>query len=41
MRTVVAGSTLRRLLSIIIHDASLPATTRLEEGSGPRLVVWK
>ena len=41
MRTVVTGSTLRRLLSIIVHDASLPATTRMEEGAGPRLVVCK
>ena len=41
MRTVVTGSTIRRLLSIIVHDASLPATTRMEEGSGPRLVACK
>jgi quercetin dioxygenase-like cupin family protein len=41
MRTVVTGSTLRRLLSIIVHDATLPATTGMEEGSGPRLVVCK
>ena len=41
MRTVVTGTTLRRLLSIIVHDATLPPTTRMEEGSGPRLVACK
>ena len=41
MRTVVTGSSLRRLLAIIVHDPSLPATTRMEEGSGPPLVACK
>jgi quercetin dioxygenase-like cupin family protein len=41
MRTVVTGSALRRLLSIVVHDATRPATTRLEEGTGPQLVACK
>lgn len=41
MRTVVTGSTVRRLLSIIVHDAAQPATMRMEEGTGPRLVACK
>lgn len=41
MRTVVTGSAPRRLLSIIVHDATQPATMRMEEGAGPRLVVCK
>ena len=32
MRRVVTGSTLRRLLAIIVHDAALPATMRMQEG---------
>jgi quercetin dioxygenase-like cupin family protein len=39
MRTVVTGSTLRRLLPIIVHDAAPPATMRMEEGTGPKLVA--
>jgi hypothetical protein len=39
--TVVTGSTLRRVLSIIVHDAALPATMRMEEGTGPWLVRCK
>jgi quercetin dioxygenase-like cupin family protein len=35
MRTVVTGSGLRRLLSIIVYDRALPVTTRMEEVSGP------
>jgi quercetin dioxygenase-like cupin family protein len=38
MRAVVTGSTTRRVLSVIVHDAAQPATTRMEEGMGPQLV---
>jgi len=38
MRAVVTGSTTRRVLSVIVHDAAQPATTRMEEGTGPQLV---
>jgi quercetin dioxygenase-like cupin family protein len=41
MRAVVTGPTLRRVLAIIVHDAALPATMRMEEGTGPRLAVCK
>ena len=39
MRAVVTGSSLRRVLAVIIHDAAEPATTRMEEGVGPPLVA--
>lgn len=41
MRAVVTGSNLRRLLTIIVHDAAQPATMRMEQGTGPRLVACK
>lgn len=39
MRAVVTGSTRRHVLAVIVHDSSQPATTRMEEGAGPKLVV--
>jgi quercetin dioxygenase-like cupin family protein len=41
MRAVVAGSTPRHVLAVIIHDAAQPATMRMPEGSGPRLASCK
>ena len=41
MRAVATGSTLRRVVAIIVHDAALPATTRFHEGSGRPLVACK
>lgn len=41
MRAVVTGSGMRRVLAIILHDASQPATMRMEDGTGPPLVVCK
>lgn len=39
MRAVVTGSTLRRVLAVIVHDAAQPATMRMEEGQGPKLAA--
>jgi quercetin dioxygenase-like cupin family protein len=41
MRAVVTGSGRRHVLAIIVHDASQPATMRMEEGTGPKLVACK
>lgn len=41
MRVVVTGSKPRHVLAIIVHDATQPATTRMEEGKGPQLVACK
>jgi quercetin dioxygenase-like cupin family protein len=41
MRAVVSGSTLRHVLAVIVHDASQPATTRMEEAAAPRLAGCK
>jgi quercetin dioxygenase-like cupin family protein len=37
MRAVVAGSTPRHVLAVIVHDAAQPATMRMPEGKGPQL----
>lgn len=41
MRIVATGPTVRRVLGVIVHDASQPATTPMEEGAGPQLVACK
>ena len=41
MRAVVTGTTRRHVLAVIVHDAAQPATMRMEEGTGPRLVACK
>ena len=41
MRAVVTGSTLRHVLTVIVHDASQPPTMRMEDGKGPPLVACK
>ena len=41
MRLVATGSTLRRGLAVIVHDASQPPTTRMEEVMGPPLVACR
>jgi len=41
MRAVVTGSTLRHVLTVIVHDAAQPPTMRMEEGKGPTLVACK
>lgn len=41
MRAVVTGSTLRHVLTVIVHDAAQPPTMRMEEGKGPPLVACK
>lgn len=41
MRAVVTGSSLRRVLAVIVYDAAQPPTTRMEEGTGPKLVACK
>ena len=39
MRAVVTGSARRHVLAAIVHDSAQPATMRMEEGTGPQLVV--
>jgi quercetin dioxygenase-like cupin family protein len=41
MRAVVAGSTPRHVLAVIVHDAAQPATMRMPEGKGPQLTSCK
>jgi quercetin dioxygenase-like cupin family protein len=41
MRAVVTGTTRRHVLAVVVHDAAQPATMRMEEGTGPRLVACK
>ena len=41
MRLVATGSTLRRGVGVIVHDAAQPSTTPMEEGTGPQLVACK
>lgn len=39
MRAVVTGSSRRHVLAVIVHDAAQPATMRMDEGTGPKLVA--
>jgi quercetin dioxygenase-like cupin family protein len=41
MRAVVTGTSRRHVLAVIVHDAAQPATMRMEEGTGPKLVACK
>ena len=41
MRAVVTGSTLRHVLTVIVHDAAQPPTMRMEEGTGPQLAACR
>ena len=41
MRLVVTGSTVRRQLAVIVHDAAQPPTMRMEEGTRPPLVACR
>jgi quercetin dioxygenase-like cupin family protein len=41
MRAVATGSTLRHVLAVIVYDALQPPTMRMDEATGPRLVVCK
>ena len=41
MRAVVTGTARRHVLAVIVHDAAQPATMRMEEGTGPKLVACK
>ena len=41
MRAVVTGTTRRHVLAVIVHDAAQPATMRMEEATGPKLVACK
>ena len=41
MRAVVMGSTRRHVLAVIVHDASQPATMRMEEAAAPPLAKCK
>jgi quercetin dioxygenase-like cupin family protein len=41
MRLVATGSTIRRGVGVIVHDAAQPSTTAMDEGAGPRLVGCK
>ena len=39
MRAVVTGAARRHVLAVIIHDSAQPATMRMKEGAGPKLVA--
>jgi hypothetical protein len=41
MRAVVTGSARRHVLAVIVHDSAKPVTLRMEEGTGPKLVLCK
>lgn len=41
MRAVVSGSSRRHVLAVIVHDASQPATMRIEEAAGTQLAKCK
>lgn len=41
MRAVVAGSTRRHVLAVIVHDAAQPATTRMDHSTDPPLAACK
>lgn len=41
MRLVATGTTVRRALAVIVHDAAQPPTTRMSEGAGPPLVACR
>ena len=41
MRAVVTGTTRRHVLAVIVHDAAQPATMRMEDGTGPKLIACK
>lgn len=41
MRAVVTGSQVRHVLAVIVYDAAQSPTTRMEEGTGPKLVACK
>ena len=41
MRAVVTGTGRRHVLAVIVPDAGQPATMRMEEGTGPKLVACK
>ena len=38
MRAVVTGQSRRHVLAVIVHDSAQPATMRMEDGTGPKLV---
>jgi quercetin dioxygenase-like cupin family protein len=41
MRAVVTGTSPRHVLAVIIYDSAQPATVRMEDGGGPKLVTCK
>jgi quercetin dioxygenase-like cupin family protein len=41
MRAVVTGTGRRHVLAVIVHDAGQPATMRMEEGTGPKLIACR
>ena len=41
MRAVVARSTVRHVLAVIVYDAAQPATMRMQEGKEPQLASCK
>ena len=41
MRAVVTGSSPRHVLAVIVHDATQPATMRMDEATGPALTPCK
>jgi quercetin dioxygenase-like cupin family protein len=41
MRIVATGSTVRRVIGVIVHDATQPATMPMDEETAPQLVSCK
>ena len=41
MRVVATGTTIRRALAVLVHDAAQPPTMRMEEGKAPQLALCK
>jgi len=41
MRIVATGSTVRRVVGVIVHDAAQPSTTPMPEETAPQLVSCK
>ena len=41
MRVMATGTTIRRALAVVVHDAAQPPTMRMEEGKAPQLASCK
>jgi hypothetical protein len=41
MRVMATGTTIRRALAVIVHDAAQPPTMRMDDASAPPLAPCK